>query len=1075
MRVNRYAALLAFPLAVWFAGDVALGSESASGATPSFQIQGAGTDASAHSPPQPVVAPLVRIPVSAGGRLSVRRVTTADGLSQTRVAQILQDDRGFIWFGTQYGLNRFDGYEFKVFVHKPGVANSLAGAYIFSLFQDRDGILWVGCNLTLDRFDPRTETFTHYSVDPEHSELGGTVFHISQDSSGALWLATGTGLHRLDPRTGAILHYRHSATDLESLSTDDVKWSGEDRQGNFWVGTADGLDKFDRGTGKVRLHIPMPDPFKVSFFEDRQSRFWVIHHSGNGLALYDRQSNTLTPISFYAHDPSPESLSGVRDMEEDAQGRLWVASAGMGLLQYDPEGRRFVQYRNRPEDPNSVAADDINDLFKDREGDLWLGHTLGANVFHPTAPLFTSFRHYGDDPGSLSSESVSAMYDDSHGSLFIGTENGLDQIDRQTGKRVRTITAEGGTKPLVVAVIEDARGVLWIGSFTRGLTSYDVRNHRYAHYRHIAGDPTSLSNDTVHALFIDHAGVLWVGTDDGLNRFDPRSNTFKVFKIEAGSTSSQRYIAIAEDASGFLWLGTHDSGLHRFDPTTGRFEIYKPEPGNPASLRDAMTPSIDVSPQGIVWIATQNGLNRFDPKTGRFSAYDTTSGLPGNLIDCVLEDGRGNLWLSTNKGLSRFDPSRGSFANYTTADGLPGNDMTGWSACAKNRNGELFFGGFSGAVAFSAEKMADSQSVPHLVLTDFQISGTSATVGPHQALTTSIPYTDTVTLTHEQHAFSVAFAGLQYVNPETVRYRYRLEGLDTEWSEADSGSRRATFTTLPAGNYVLHIQARGSRGSWSEPGISLKIVVLPPWWATWWIRIFYALVIVFATWWAYQLRIRHFMRQLQVRMEERINERTRIAHELHDTLLQGLLSASLQLAVADERLDGSSPIKGIVHRVAEMLRVMIGESRNTVQGLRVSRAEDLEHAIATIPRDLGDVGQLTVRVVAEGHQRALRPAVRDEVYWIARESIANALRHSNGSAVHVTLQYSIDGFRLSVRDDGRGIDSQTLQTGRENHFGLVGMSERARNMRGTLNVSSAPGAGTEVVLTLPGTAAFDGK
>jgi ligand-binding sensor domain-containing protein/signal transduction histidine kinase len=980
-----------------------------------------------------------------------------------------------MWFGTQYGLNRFDGQDFKVFVHQPGVANSLGGAYIFALFKDRDGILWIGCNLTLDRFNPRTETFTHYVVDPEHAALGGTVFHISQDRSGALWLATGAGLHRFDPRTGAVVHYRHSAADPESLSSDSVTWSGEDREGNFWVGTIEGLDEFDRTTGKVRLHLPVPDPLQVSFFEDHEGRFWVLHLTGNGLALFDHLSNTLTPVSFYPRDPPPGTLAGVHEMQEDAQGRLWVATIGQGLLRYDSEQRRFVQYRNRPEDPHSITEDSINALFIDRDGDLWLGLTGGANVLHPTPPIFESFRHYPNDPGSLSSDSVSAIYDDSNGSLWIGTEKGLDQIDRKTGRRVRTLADASGSMLPIVAVTEDAHGVLWTGSLTRGLMSYDVRTAQQTHYRHRVNDPTSLSSDIVHQLFIDHAGNLWVGTDDGLDLFDSKSQTFKAFKIEAASTSSQRYIAITEDAHGFLWLGTHDSGLHRFDPASGRFEVYEPDPANPASLRDAMTPSVHVDSAGTVWVATQNGLNSFDPKAHRFAAYDTGNGLPGNLIDCILEDHRGNLWLSTNKGISRFDPVRKTFANYTEVDGLPGDDLTGWSACSSNRQGELFFGGFSGAVAFWPEKLTDTPFTPHLVLTDFQISGASAAVGPQQVLKTSIPYTDAVTLNHDQRAFSVGFAGLEFYDPWPIRYRYRLEGLDYDWYEVDSASRRATFTTLPAGNYVLRIQARGARGSWSEPGISLKIAVLPPWWATWWIRLVYALLIIGAARWAYLLRMRQFLHRLQMRMDERINERTRIAHELHDTLLQGLLSASLQLAVAEEGLESTSPVKDLVRRVSEMLRVMIGESRNTVQGLRVSRAEDLEHAIATIPRDLGDAGQLAVRVVAEGEQRALRAEVRDEVYWIARESIANALRHSKGSAVHVSLQYLKDGFRLSVRDDGCGIDAHTLRTGRENHFGLVGMSERARNIRGTLSVSSAPGAGTEVVLTLSGSAAYDGR
>jgi ligand-binding sensor domain-containing protein len=236
--------------------------------------------------------------VSEGTGLRFRRISTSDGLSQTRVAQIVQDDRGFMWFGTQYGLDRYDGYEFKVYVHDPQRRNSPAGALISALFKDRSGVLWIGCNQILDRFDPRTEVFTHYPIE-ESGGLGGTVVHISQDRTGRLWLATGSGLHSLDPATGAIQHYHHSAQNPEGLSTNDVKWSGSDRAGNLWVGTSHGLDQFDPKSGKVLLHIPVADAVQVAFFEDRAGRFWITHATGSGLARYDRASNTVTRYSFY--------------------------------------------------------------------------------------------------------------------------------------------------------------------------------------------------------------------------------------------------------------------------------------------------------------------------------------------------------------------------------------------------------------------------------------------------------------------------------------------------------------------------------------------------------------------------------------------------------------------------------------------------------------------------------------------------------------------------------------------------------------------------------------------------------
>jgi ligand-binding sensor domain-containing protein/signal transduction histidine kinase len=1050
-----------------------------SGATPPHLAKSVPSNELRNRPPEPHFAEqTVHFPLIEGERLSVRRLSTADGLSQSRVAQIVQDRRGFIWFGTQYGLNRFDGNEFKVFVHEPGQDNSLSCVYVFSLFEDRDGIIWIGCSQFLDRFDPRTETFKHYRLGTgEPDNLGGTVFHISQDHTGKLWLATGEGLYSLDPITEERAHYRHQTEDVAGLSTNDIKWTGEDRAGNLWVGTADGLDEFNPAYGAVRLHIPVPDAIRVSFFEDRDGRFWITRASGRGLALYDRASNTVTPYSLYEHDPAGDSLSGVNEMVEDAQGDLWIASTGSGLLQFDRRQNRFIHFMERPLDLQSRAQDRVNTVFSDRDGHIWVGLDAGANVFSTNRSKFQSFKHEANDPNSLIEDMVSAIYDDSKGSLWIGSEKGLSQIDRESGRRVLRSIGDLGLTPMIDAMTEDSTGVLWLGTFSHGLVSYDPRTQRYRNYRHDPTDINSLSSDQVHVLFFDHSGALWIGTDDGLDRFDPRTQQFQVYKVESESSSSQRYISIAEDASGILWLGTHDSGLHRFDPSSGRFTVYKPDPTNPASLQDAMTPSVHVSNSGIVWIGTQNGLNKFDPSLKTFSAFDIGKGLPANMIDCILEDNHGNLWLSTNKGLSRFNPTSETFANYSVMDGLPGNDLTAWSACQKNRRGELFFGGFDGAVAFSPDNLTDTSYVPALLLTDFQISGSSVRVGPKSVLKQSIGYTDSVTLSHEQNQFAVKFAAFQYLMPESTRYRYRLQGLSQNWFEVDNNSRWAAFTTLPAGHYTFWVQSKGSRGLWNEPGTALQILVLPPWWATWWFRSMYALAILLVAWCAYRWRIRQISRQLSVRMEERVNERTRIAQDLHDTLLQGLLGASMQLGVANGRLPGDSPAKPLVQRVVELLRLMIDESRNTVQGLRFRRLEsdDLEKAISLIPEDLSIDSDIQFRVFLEGTRRHLRASIRDEVYWIARESISNAFRHSHSSLIETVIEYSKDRFRVVVRDDGCGMDPTTSRSGGERHWGLTGIYERSRKIGAELNISSAIGAGTEIELIVGGKAAFDDR
>jgi signal transduction histidine kinase/ligand-binding sensor domain-containing protein len=1019
---------------------------------------------------------LVNIPVVEGGSARFTRLSTADGLSQTRVSQIVQDDRGFIWFGTQYGIDRYDGYEFKVFVHEAGRANSLAGAYVYSLFNDRSGVLWIGCDRVLDRFDPRTETFTHYQVETDElANLGSTVVHISQDRSGLLWLATGTGLHQLDPNTGKITHYRHSANNPGGLSTNDITWSGEDRNGDFWVGTADGLDKFDRATGTVLLHIPIPDPIQVAFFEDRFGQFWIYHQFGSGLALYDRASNTLTKYSFYRQEPSPDAMSGVTGMIEDRNGNLWLGSPGIGLLQFDRDKRRFIHYRNRPGDPQSIGEDKVIALFLGRQGNIWIGlHSVGPNHFSPDKPAFEVFKHQADDPNSLSVDFVNAILADSRGSLWLANDDGLNRLDRKTGK-LTGIALGIGTKPMIIHISEDRSGMLWFGTYGHGLYSYDPNSGRSTAYRHNSADPSSLSSDIVWGTFEDHAGNLWVGTTDGLDLLDRDKQSFHVYRPDLSGGLKQAYVRFAEDEKGTLWLGTLQSGLQHFDPVTHRFTVYKSNPGDPNALRDDSVAAIYVASTHVIWIGTGNGLNRLDPATGQFAAYDSHNGLAGNLIDCILEDDHGNLWMNTNKGLSKFNPMYGTFSNYSDVDGLPGTDLSGWAACSKSRQGELFFAGFAGAVGFFPDKLKEAPSSPQVVLTDLELSGVPAKIGAGGPLTQSIAYTDRIVLPHELNIFSLTFAGLRYFSPASNRYRYRLEGLDSNWYEVGSNKRRATYTTLPAGSYTFRVQSATARGTWNELGSSLQIVVLPAWWATWWFRAIYLTFIALTMWAAYVIRVGQLSRQLTMRMQERVNERTRIARELHDTVLQGLASASLQLEVADRQIPGDSTAKPLVQRVSQLLRQVIDESRHTVRSLRLRRSqeENLERALTQISHDLAAPRKVKYQLVVEGTPRSLRPLVREEIYRIGAEALANAFRHAGASAVEAVLEYGGDHFRLLVRDDGHGIDPEVLKTGREGHFGLSGLRERAAKIGARLRVRTAAGAGTEVDLLVPAVAAFE--
>jgi PAS domain S-box-containing protein len=793
-------------------------------------------------------------------------------LSATKVGYITQDDQGFMWFGTPYGLYRFDGYNFKVFVHDPGNPNSLSGVFVNALFKDRNGMLWVGCDQFVNKLDPATETFTRYPVP--------FVNHISQDNAGVLWLSTRTGLYALAPETNQIRHYSHDPNDPSSLSSNDVKSSGEDKEGRFWVANTDGIDEFDRRTGYVKLHIPLHEPSnELSFYEDHFGVFWIFHVSGDALGVFDGRSNTLTSYSFH-QKASRRTLTGITAMLEDRNGALWLGTHGAGLLKFDREHQTFICYRNHPSDPDSLPQNNVEALFADREGSIWIGlGSKGLRRFAAKPLPFTRFLDNRRNPSHTGESFVGAIYEDREGVLWVGTPETLKRIDRKNEHYTSyQATAGPAATTDAITIREDRSGNLWVGTYGQGLLRFNRQTGQFKRYQHNPADPSSLSDDFVSRLLIDHNGTIWAASSNALNRFEPKTERFTRYELGTRDRNPF-YLELVEDREGVLWLGTDSSGLQRFEPTTGKVTTYEHDVNRLGTLSDNRVNSVLFDQTGTVWIGTQNGLDEFDRKAGMFNVYTHRDGLPGNAVGCVLNDDRGNLWMSTNNGISNFDPKRKTFSNYSTADGLPGPNLTGWGACFKSRSGEMFFGGYSGATAFFPDKVAGASYIPPVVLTDFRLSGNPVEIGGRSPLQRSISYTRDLTLTHRQDVFSLTFAALSYSNPVTNRYRYKLEGLESAWTEVGSDRRQATYTTLPAGSYTFRAQGATSNSPWSEPGVTLPITILPPWWGTLSFRAVSVATLGGLLWMLYSTRLR----QLSARMHRRLEERERAEEVLRES------------------------------------------------------------------------------------------------------------------------------------------------------------------------------------------------
>jgi ligand-binding sensor domain-containing protein/signal transduction histidine kinase len=1043
----------------------------------------AGDTADTSSLDSPVDTETIRLPVVEGKDIRFARISSSQGLSQVRVSDIVQDDQGFIWFGTWNGLNRYDGYNFKVFKHDPERQESLSGVYIYSLFKDRAGTIWVGTDQFLDRFDPLTEKFSHYRFDvPDSSGLTTTVNQISQDSSGLLWLSTRKGLFQLDPVTGKTKHFYHDPRDPSSLGDNEVKSTGEDRAGRFWVGTAQTLDEFDRNTGKVKRHVLTGESgIGLWFHEDRFGVFWIVYGPDGSIATFDPKTNKLTRYGF----DSPGSESNLKNpayaLLEDHEGTMWFGTAVRGLLKFDREHRRFISYHNLPGDSDSLADNRVIALFEDREKNIWVGmHDVEPHFFATRPPPFTKFTNPSNSRNSISPGLVGALYEDRQGVLWVGVNRSLVRIDRKTGLTSSFQPVAGSE---VLSIIEDGPDILWIAG-TNPLLRYNRKTGELRRYIHDRSDPSTLCSGGVQRLLIDHRGTLWAATWDGLCRFHPLTQRFTTYKPDP-KTRGLNYYAIAEDPQGNLWLGGN-LGLHRFDPNTDQFTVYSHKSDDPHSLSDNRVVAIYFDRAGSMWVGTQNGLDKFDPRTSTFVVYNERDGMGGNVVSCILEDQRGLLWMSTNKGVSSFDPRTQKFSNYSVADGLPGPDLTGWGACFKSDAGEMFFGGFSGVTAFFpdqvvADAVVANAFVPPIVLTDFRLFGRPVTLSPGSPLKQAVNYTDTITLSHSQNIFSVGFSALSYFNATTNRYRYMLEGLDRKWNEVGSDQRLASYTTLPTGRtYVFHVQGASRRGPWSEPGAQLRIRILPPWWATQWFRITCLVLILLLVWTVHRYRLHQLAIQFNGRLEERVSERTRIARELHDSLLQGFQGLMFRLQAVRDLLPGrASEAMQALDTALERGDKVIAEGRDTVSDLRepIMGDSDIAQALTALGEELalqsGNGLVPRVHVLLEGKERELNPMLRDEIYRIGREALRNAFRHAKAQKIEAEITYGDSEFSLNVRDDGCGIDSEVANQGaRAGHWGLPGMRERAKSFGGNLEVWSERGAGTEIELIVPAGVAY---
>ncbi len=831
-----------------------------------------------------------------------------DGLSSSTVFSIIQDDGGFMWFGTTNGLNKYDGYSFKVFEYDPEDSTTISNTSAGNIYKDHEGYIWVGTwGGGLNRFCPNTNMAVRYQSNPKDpgSISGNRVQCIFEDKKHRIWAGTyANGLNLLDKETGKFTHFKHEEGNANALSNNRIWCITEDSLGYLWIGTSYGLNRFEPSTGKIKHYFSIPEDNNTlchntirTICFTKQNKLWI--GTEKGLNTFNYKTGRFERF-FYQPDKRFFSNKGrINTICETRDGNLYIGT-GFGVLKFNPQTHQYERYVHDPSKPGSLGDNEVRSIFEDRYGILWFGNRgRGIDKYNPNHKRFHNLT-FSSSPEQASKENTIFTVCQVGDDLYLNNFSSILRYNRTSGKLFRYENISGlafGTddsrkRTLYHSSIDT--NIIWF-SINSDISRFNIKTLEARNYILPSVAENSVPFKRVITIYEESARHLWLGTfQGGLRLLDTR--TGKILKhyyhVETDSTSliHNEIWFIRPAKPGFLWIGT-GKGLNLLDIKAGRFKHYFFDKQMKHSSRIF---AFYKDKQNMLWLGTDYGLLRFNPLTGEYINYTKQQGLPDNQIAGICQDSKENFWLTTSKGLAKFNPVTKHSTNFSVDDGLLNQEYLPGSIY-QNKRGEIFIGGMKGLDFFTPEDILINTQAPPVVLTNIKIVNKPVKIGPGQILTRDIAYTKEITLQHQDYFFSLEFAALDYANPAKNAYAYKLEGFDKDWIYTNSASRTAAYTTLPGGTYLFKVKGSNADGIWNEKGASLKIIIVPPYWETIWFRFFILvfiigmIVVVFKI---RTMRIKNRSRELRIinhRLSEQIKERRRVEKEkekLHGQLLQ---------------------------------------------------------------------------------------------------------------------------------------------------------------------------------------------
>lgn len=1056
------------------------------------------------------------------GSIQFNHLTIEDGLSQSTVQSILQDNQGYMWFGTQDGLNHYNGYDITVYRDDVQDSTTIKGNDIRVIYEDSDDRLWIGTQTGgLNLYDRNKDQFLHYrAIDEDWWTLSAdAVWDVLEDSYDTFWVGTSYGLNIMNRETGRGLRIFSDSENPKTLTDNQITILFEDSNRDLWVGTANGLNKFNRNDSTFTRYLYSSENRRESasfyintIYEDSKGNFWVGTEE-NGLLLFDRENGTYHNYTYNVDNPQGISDNSVIAILESIDGDLWVGTGNRGLNLLDTETFTFKKYNHESQNPQSLSNDGINYVYRSNEGFLWIGTFAGGvSYVDPSPPLFRHFQNEPMNPNSLSNNVVQSFFQDRNGDIWIGTDGGgLNLFDPETGnfKHYRHVPGNSNSisGDVILDIYQNDMG-LWLATYGGGVTLFDTRENSFRTFRQTTENTEGLSSDFVFVITPADDGMLWFGTNlGGLTAFNPVTERFEWYLADPNQPNKPETIAnndirsIFKDSEGDMWMGAYGSVLNRYDTDEGRFYLY--DINTNSDLFASVVQDIYEDSKGRLWLATRGGgLKQFMQKTHQIITYTEDDGLSSNIVHAIEEDEFGILWLSTNGGISKFDPQNKMFETYGIENGIQSREFNP-SSSLRDREGNIYFGGVNGFNRFHPRDVQTDSTVAPVVLTDLHLFNKSVAVGEDSPLQKQISQTSRLTLGHDASVITFEYAALDFSAQKGNQFAYMMEGFDEDWNYVED-IRRATYTNLSPGEYTFRVKAANRDGVWNEEGVSIAVVIRPPFWQTAWFIVLVLLAIAGTAYLVYWLRVRSIRnrnRMLARVIAKRTNELQKanstkdklfsiIAHDLINIStglsgLSGLMKESLEQENMDEVKEYSGHLHNTIGQFAIMLKNMLDWARSQTGKIQY---DPMNFILADIVDEI--IEQQESRAIYKSIKLSSLVDKNLEVYAdpdmilvILRNLIANALKFTpEGGKIEITAAEEMDAVKVSVHDNGIGMSEEmvykifnqdesvtTLGTSNEKGTGL-GISlckDFIRRNKGKLSAESEPGVGTTISFTLP--------